>query len=374
MKRLVGLVLASLLVPVLMVAALGGAMAAQPTINCGAAPGGAPSGPALATRVALAAGFTGQDLVVAVAVAGAESSYRAEARNSIGASGLWQILESAHPDLFARYNWRDPEQNAVMAHSVWTAAGRSWKPWTAWTSGAYLARLDEARAAAQSILSGDSSTCTADGPTSAAIPFTGPDGYVDDPTSDGRITPRMLHTYNEVQRVFGGWRWGVGCWDPHLWNPTSDHPKGRACDFTVGTLGAFPNPAERAAGWQLAHWLQPNSESLGIEYIIWDGHIWSPLRAEQGWRPYGGAGIYDPTSPTGGHFDHIHVSVKSTISFMGGVTTPLAHAAIQHSPRSAFPCKRLLTPQQRLTDAISGTGRRVRHRGVKGAADVALVE
>ena len=143
----------------------------------------------------------------------------------------------------------------------------------------------------------------------AARPFAGPDGYVDDPTSRGRITRRMLHTYQEVQRVFGGWPWGVHCWDPHTWNLTSDHPKGRACDFTVGSIDRFPDAADRATGWRLAYWLQANAGPLGVSYIIWNGHIWNPRYAAAGWRPYNGAGIYNPRSPTGGHYDHVHLSV-----------------------------------------------------------------
>ncbi len=196
-----------------------------------------------------------------------------------------------------------------MAYSVWKAAGGSWTPWTTWTSGAYLTHVAEARIALQSLPAGSAGACTPGGIQDAALPFTGPDGFVDDPTSRGFITRRMLHTYTEVQRAFGHWRWGVGCWDPHAWNPTSDHPLGRACDFAVGRLGAFPSPADRATGWQLAHWLQANAAALGVTYIIWDGHIWSTARAAQGWRLYDGVGIYDPSTPTGGHFDHVHVSV-----------------------------------------------------------------
>jgi len=151
--------------------------------------------------------------------------------------------------------------------------------------------------------------CGEVGDQGPATAFHGPDGYVDDPTSSGRITRRMLHTYNEVRRVFIGWPWGISCWDPHLWNPTSDHPRGRACDFTVGHIGRFPTTAQRAVGWQLAHWAQANAIDLGISYIIWDGRLWSTTRADEGWRRYSGAGIYDPRTPTGGHYDHIHLSV-----------------------------------------------------------------
>lgn len=281
-----------------------------------AADGQAASGSRLAAVVAEAAGFTGQDLVIAVAVAGAESSYQPTVRNSIGASGLWQILERAHPDLFARYDWRDPAQNAVMAHAVWGAAGKSWTPWTTWTSGAYrshLAEAGEAVAFLQSAGAPDSvppGGCppNVDGLPGEARPFSGADGYTDDPTSSGHITRRMLHIYDEVQRAFGGWPWGVGCWDPHAWNPTSDHPKGKACDFAVGRIGVFPVAARRAKGWQLAHWLQANARVLGITYVIWDGRIWSTARSAEGWRLYSGGGIYDPRTPTGGHFDHVHAS------------------------------------------------------------------
>ncbi len=47
-----------------------------------------------------------------------------------------------------------------------------------------------------------------------------------------------------------------------------------------------------------------------MSYLIWYGRIWSVERADEGWRPYNGAGgIYDETSVTGGHYDHVHVSM-----------------------------------------------------------------
>ena len=105
-----------------------------------------------------------------------------------------------------------------MAHAVWATAGRSWTPWTTWTSGAYRAHLAEAQAALET-LRGSSIAGVAlpvgcgpvagSSPLPAAVPITGPDGYVPDPTSTGRITRRMLHVYTEINRVFGGWRWGA---------------------------------------------------------------------------------------------------------------------------------------------------------------------
>ena len=69
----------------------------------------------------------------------------------------------------------------------------------------------------------------------------------------------MPHTYNEVQRAFGE-ALGRRLLGPHPWNPTSNHPRGRACNFTVGHLGQLPNPTERATGWQRAHLLQANAD------------------------------------------------------------------------------------------------------------------
>jgi cell wall-associated NlpC family hydrolase len=105
------------------------------------------TGPALAASAAKAAGWPQDQLVTAVAVAGAESSYSPTVENSIGASGLWQILQSAHPDLMSTGDWRDPASNARMALAVYRSAGNSWTPWVAYTSGAYRSHIAEAQAA-----------------------------------------------------------------------------------------------------------------------------------------------------------------------------------------------------------------------------------
>ena len=101
----------------------------------------------------------------------------------------------------------------------------------------------------------------------------------------------------------------VTCWDRHAWNPTSDHPRGKACDFTFGRLGNFPNAGDTARGWSLAQWLRTNAAALHVSYVIWQGRIWSANRAAAGWQAYNGGGVYDPSDPTGGHYDHVHVSV-----------------------------------------------------------------
>lgn len=145
-------------------------------------------------------------------------------------------------------------------------------------------------------------------------PFTGPGGVdpqacsvLPDPSSGrGCLTPRMLNLYTQL--VAQGWT-GIACWDPHLQNPNSDHPLGRACDVTLGAIGRLPTDEEKARGDALCVQLQASAVALGINYIIWYGHIWSTSRASEGWRLYNGGGVYNPGDITGGHFDHVHISV-----------------------------------------------------------------
>jgi hypothetical protein len=101
--------------------------------------------------VAVAAGFTGQNVTIAVAVALAESGGNPNAThtNTNGSTdyGLWQI-NSVHKDLLQKSNWRDPVTNGRMAHSVWSQAGGKWTPWATYNHGTY--RLFLARATAAS--------------------------------------------------------------------------------------------------------------------------------------------------------------------------------------------------------------------------------
>jgi Lysozyme like domain len=324
-KRVALVVAGLLLVPLLLLPALAAAADLAQPVDAGCPGIGAPTGggglpggstgsiargAALAAVEAARAGFRGADLVVAVAVAGAESSYNPLARNSIGASGLWQILESAHPDLFARYHWQDPAQNAVMAYSVWRAAGGSWTPWTTWTGGSYLQYLSAARIAVAAVGGTIPTTdpCTPTGPGPKPYPG-GPTGCViPDPSGTGGcVTAALAWLMAQVQARFG--HLPVSCWSARGGDPYSDHPKGRACDYTIGRIGTYPGPADVARGWALATWLCANAIALHVDYVIWQGRIWSRAHNSEGWRIYTGGGVYSPTGVTNGHYDHVHVSV-----------------------------------------------------------------
>lgn len=146
----------------------------------------------------------------------------------------------------------------------------------------------------------------------AATPFAGRSSgcSVPDPTGTGGcVTPATAWLLVELGRAFGPLP--TSCWDAHAWNPRSDHPRGRGCDITFGQLGEFPAKADVDRGWLVARWLQVNAAALRVRYLIWQGRIWHAGRAEDGWLPYSGGGVYDPADPTGGHYDHIHVSTST---------------------------------------------------------------
>jgi hypothetical protein len=81
-------------------------------------------------------------LDTAIAVALAESGGNTDAKNpSSSASGLFQIMVSVHQDKIAGRDIFDPRVNIDVARLVWEAAGKSFSPWTTYTSGAYKSHL-----------------------------------------------------------------------------------------------------------------------------------------------------------------------------------------------------------------------------------------
>lgn len=100
------------------------------------------------------AGFVGNDLVTAVAIALAESSGNSRAYNpeaqagtpiGKGSYGLWQIYLNAHPE-FTGQDLYDPQTNANAAFSVYSNAGSSFSPWNTYKNGAYQSQLAVAQA------------------------------------------------------------------------------------------------------------------------------------------------------------------------------------------------------------------------------------
>src|SRR5699024_4343270 len=119
------------------------------------------------------------------------------------------------------------------------------------------------------------------------------------------VTPRTATIVKKLRSMKAGD--GMYCWDPHAQNPSSDHPKGKACDITIGKLGKKPTGDKKSDGDAVADWLVKHRDKWGVKYVIWYGQIWTERTGK--WRDYGGGGAYDPKDVTGGHFDHVHVSM-----------------------------------------------------------------
>lgn len=110
-------------------------------------------------QIALAAqkaGFSGENLVISVAVAMAESGGDANAIGRLKTYGLWQILASAHPTMISPSNpnasrWYDAYVNAGFAWKI-SKSGATWRPWSVYTSGSYSKYMTRARTAVDVLL------------------------------------------------------------------------------------------------------------------------------------------------------------------------------------------------------------------------------
>ena len=98
--------------------------------------------------VASKAGFKDKNLVIAVAVALAESGGNALAHGDLqlapyGSYGLWQINSHAHPNLIGLpadpSKWYDPFVNATFAYKV--SGGSNWKPWSTFIHESYKSHM-----------------------------------------------------------------------------------------------------------------------------------------------------------------------------------------------------------------------------------------
>ncbi|MET7394454.1 hypothetical protein ABZS66_13270 [Dactylosporangium sp. NPDC005572] len=121
-----------------------------------------------------------------------------------------------------------------------------------------------------------------------------------DPTTTGCITPRLLHAMQQAQAA--GFKRFVSCYRP---SGPYEHPKGRACDFSVQAKSGFGGDAtgeDKVYGANLATYFVKNADRLGVMYVIWYRQIWTPAI---GWHHYSGAGG-DPSSD---HTNHVHLSI-----------------------------------------------------------------
>ena len=112
------------------------------------------------------AGFQGDDVNTAAAIALAESSGNPNAVGDLnitpgGSIGLWQINLKAHPEYSAN-TLKDPQTNANAAYAVYSAAG-GFGPWSTFNSGAYQKYLPAAAPAASPDASADATVNASNG-------------------------------------------------------------------------------------------------------------------------------------------------------------------------------------------------------------------
>jgi peptidoglycan DL-endopeptidase CwlO len=122
---------------------------------------------------------------------------------------------------------------------------------------------------------------------------------IDDPTTGGCVTPRLLHSYSEARKA--NFKRYTSCFSQRS---SGEHPKGRACDFSANSSGFQNRDAtggDRTYGDNLAGYFVKNASRLGVMYVIWYRQIWMP---STGWRSYSGSG-----GPNATHTNHLHLSV-----------------------------------------------------------------
>lgn len=99
-----------------------------------------------------------------------------------------------------------------------------------------------------------------------------------------RVYRAVCHAFPQVTNYLG-------------WGPRPEHDTGHAIDVMVY--------GDKALGDQIAAWAQAHAAELNLYDILWYQHIWTPVRASEGWRL-----LPDRGSPTANHMDHVHLGTN----------------------------------------------------------------
>jgi hypothetical protein len=110
-----------------------------------------------------------------------------------------------------------------------------------------------------------------------------------DTSVEYRLTSSAVRLYRAVCNAFPQIT-QYGGWDAH-----GEHSSGKALDVMTSDV---------QLGYDIADFLRAHASELNLFDIIWRQHIWTPVRASEGWRP-----MPDRGSTTANHYDHVHVSV-----------------------------------------------------------------
>jgi hypothetical protein len=110
-----------------------------------------------------------------------------------------------------------------------------------------------------------------------------------DPSVESGLTDRAVYVYRSVCNAFPEIT-SYGGWSSH-----GEHSSGRALDIMTSDV---------TLGTAIAEFLRAHASELDLFDVIWRQHIWTPVRASEGWRSMPSRG-----SATANHYDHVHVSV-----------------------------------------------------------------
>ncbi|MGW5877873.1 pilus assembly protein TadG-related protein [Nocardiopsis terrae] len=131
-------------------------------------------------------------------------------------------------------------------------------------------------------------------------------GSIVDCGSLGGLKPPMCATHKVLNQEFPGFYLSAGGYRDEK---DSDHGHGEAVDYMMADLGATPTPAMHATAIEVIDFLIQNHQELDVKGIIYDYHIWNPLKDRAGpWMEVRRQAGYRG-SPTQNHVDHIHLSV-----------------------------------------------------------------
>jgi uncharacterized protein YgiM (DUF1202 family) len=81
----------------------------------------------------------------------------------------------------------------------------------------------------------------------------------------------------------------------------TDHSTGRALDLMIPN---YKSASGKALGYKVAAWAKANARDLGINYVIWNQHIWNITRDSEGWRY-----MADRGGDSANHKNHVHITV-----------------------------------------------------------------
>jgi hypothetical protein len=234
-------------------------------------------------------------------------------------STMTMLLESSSPDVFLeraeRLDMMAQIDSGTLAHyqadltrarqakaAIDREIGEQQKQVTALTRKKKEAELALASVGGGSVAGG---FVNADSPLAKPAPRNSDGSWpkesctVNDPTTSGCITPRLLNAYQQARAA--GFKHYTSCFSQRS---SGEHPKGRACDFSSNAT-TFKNAAatggDKAYGDSLAAYFVKNADRLGVMYVIWYRQIWMP---GNGWRHYSATG-----DPAAVHTNHVHLSV-----------------------------------------------------------------